>query len=1459
MKKSFLGLFAIAASCVAGWLSAAPELYRYTTVDWFGVSFTNCVVGTPLAVDTGIDYVDGFRSGSWYLLPDSGSAIIAGRGDEKFLAFGSSGDLGAGPSFIARTEASTASQDGYRIDCTAAFPLIEGLPSLPTGAKTAMCLACVDGATNFYASCKRGWVRLFSPGMVIDPKARYGQRATFVSLDGRSYVTYSIKVGGDYVELKDDEGVSRLEIASPDAVKTVEFRGESEVFDLRGVKNQAIDDPTDPGHRGWPLIPGSWFSVLMQDAANGALLAPYTGVQMIGSEYSGMWNVPESGAYEDFNAEVRETDRMRYLCVMPDDRKAVGPMFTAHRAAERTIAQVAFSMRFFSGDNALTATLPTGTKAAMTMTDVAGFPTFYGYTRDGWKELFADGVEAKYLSWYEMLATFEQTKDSLLVGYSVRTANGYVPFSDLAGKTQFEVSGVITQAVQNVEVLGDADVKFLNGTEMATDPKLAYYWIGGNYDKWSDSRNWSHTPDGSPCAEGDLPGPTASVILNADAAIKLDTMMEISNLVVSANITIEGETTVESSYGTDGKVNGLNGDQLVFQGIYGSGTLTIRQIVLRTAADNAVVECDLAVDSETSGLYCGDGQAMQIRGAVAGDGNLIAFQEGDDTGVTFGGNNEGYEATYTETVMNDHDCGRTRLASGDSSFPNARLDLLRSASNTPDSVEAPFGTSGDRYEFGAYNGHLISAQSVPVVIIGSLNEDCAIDGQVACRPIDENHYWSTTLIKVGTGTLTADVSELGAAEIWSGTLNFTSPKPMMENPKQSISFFGGTLKCSPAFDPSAYIRQSSSPIVFDDEGADHEWADSLGESNSGGIVKRGGGTLFLQSIPHYSGPTVIEKGRIVFPFGTSLGEVVVEEGCRLLVDLAGVTPDDGLLFYAASTNWLPARATDLFINIPGGFEIPEPIFLPDGGVLYAQGTHIYTWTGNNRSSDGLYRWSSRGNWADQSGATPPRAPDKGDFVQIPKNKPQVTVDVPAEVWRLSCEEGVPPFNFTTPAMSNDTYAVDNTSVLRMGSGVIPGMTGVGGLSVPEPLVVSVATNEIQSFVGSVTAPMLTKRGEGELVVAGVGSIGSLKIEGGTFKVGTHRDINGIRMDFDADPEYLSKNDSGMIQQWKSSVGNSTLEYAAGAYARPSTAYFGGRSTVYLRPDGAGAYSRYELRPTNFDVQETSKSLFILYHAVAVGDNDYLYADTTASTNSMRIRGAKGSHYWFRPVDVDGEVGFFTGTQYGSKLIANGSDYLTSWFNTPFAKAGIEGVTEALGTFEDGSGFCGAIGELVSYVRQLSHPERLAVQRSLMAKWGLEKEKYEVLSATTACSMNDGTTLDLGGLTQTVANFAGAGSVVNGELLTVDGRVVQTGLSLTIPAVAGTEYQLPGRKSELVLPNGARKVVTIVVPDDCSSSRVFFEGLVNWKKTNEAIEISGPDDEGWYTIVNGGGGSCIIIR
>ena len=101
----------------------------------------------------------------------------------------------------------------------------------------------------------------------------------------------------------------------------------------------------------------------------------------------------------------------------------------------------------------------------------------------------------------------------------------------------------------------------------------------------------------------------------------------------------------------------------------------------------------------------------------------------------------------------------------------------------------------------------------------------------------------------------------------------------------------------------------------------------------------------------------------------------------------------------------------------------------------------------------------------------------------------------------------------------------------------------------------------------------------------------------------------------------------------------------------------------------------------------------------------------------------------------------------------------------------------------------------------------------MQKWGCaDATSCQFIPSTANVTMKSGATLDLGGMTQTVKSFTGAGTVANGSLKTTGDLTVDGG-TLTIQATTGQTYVLSDVEAERLVLTGDAKDYTVKVPDN----------------------------------------------
>ena len=113
-------------------------------------------------------------------------------------------------------------------------------------------------------------------------------------------------------------------------------------------------------------------------------------------------------------------------------------------------------------------------------------------------------------------------------------------------------------------------------------------------------------------------------------------------------------------------------------------------------------------------------------------------------------------------------------------------------------------------------------------------------------------------------------------------------------------------------------------------------------------------------------------------------------------------------------------------------------------------------------------------------------------------------------------------------------------------------------------------------------------------------------------------------------------------------------------------------------------------------------------------------------------------------------------------------------------------------------FNGVVAQMIGFSPAPPLEVRAAIETYLMQKWGCDAAiDNQYLPKTAHVTMAAGATLDLGGMTQTVKSFTGAGTVQNGTLKTADNTVTVTG-DLTIPVADNTTYVIPADVGEIRL-------------------------------------------------------------
>ena len=362
-----------------------------------------------------------------------------------------------------------------------------------------------------------------------------------------------------------------------------------------------------------------------------------------------------------------------------------------------------------------------------------------------------------------------------------------------------------------------------------------------------------------------------------------------------------------------------------------------------------------------------------------------------------------------------------------------------------------------------------------------------------------------------------------------------------------------------------------------------------------------------------------------------------------------------------------------------------------------------------------------------------------------------------------------------------------------------------------------------SFTGSISGSAdLTKTGNGSLTLVGCNSFsGDVKIESGTLKIGGVTSIEGVRYDLDASAEgAFTRDGNGNITAWNSTVGEWSFNYkddnASTYITSDANTLLGGRQAASFQPDyNTTRCSWYTSSKKTANAH--TESLFIAYNVDAsINTSAFLWGQDASNSRAIQYRSSNNTWYWPGNNTLGG---FYRNGTVGSG-ITKGTPSLFAAVDCSMIQ---DNTTEAIGctvnSYKTGgntvnaNGFKGFIGEVVTFDRKLTTEERQAVEAYLMGKWSINNApEYTVIPANADVTMKSGATLDMGGLTQTVTSFTGAGTVANGYLKTTGDLTVDGG-TLTIQATTGQTYVLSDVEAERLVLTGDAKGYTVKVPDN----------------------------------------------
>jgi len=490
--------------------------------------------------------------------------------------------------------------------------------------------------------------------------------------------------------------------------------------------------------------------------------------------------------------------------------------------------------------------------------------------------------------------------------------------TDIHGASHTLDTTAIPSNVFRFGVTDNGDGTWTVGVQAAVAATYTWSPVGNSTD-WTSVANWKVGEQ----VVAELPQSVDTVVFPSENVpeggwvVVLDAQKTVAAVQAAGDVAFSGariqvcdpdsETAAVSGAGTVTLGDGAG----FYAGSDANLTLTLAANMKIEASSDHVAQ----IKGRTSGAGSG-GATIKINGNLTGSGYLEIG--GSRANVTFSGSNSEFAGSVK--VLDDASslsgAHRTTVQfTPGASSANAAWNIVYNYNSTF------LGQTGSSktYYFGELTGEInnsqASSRSASTVELGARNTDF----ELIYKSIAYNGR-QDTIVKRGTGTMTMldGTSAIGTYNIAAGTLYVASKGGA---PINGLTFGGGTLRVRSyeiteneetttyKADWSALIKNSTGPIAFDDDGVDYTWATALDSSNTGGLVKKGAGTLTLAAAPAYTGDTYLDGGTLKIPATAGVKVKTHVEG--MSVRTATETIDD--VVYTVYTLGVP-RATIFMVR-----------------------------------------------------------------------------------------------------------------------------------------------------------------------------------------------------------------------------------------------------------------------------------------------------------------------------------------------------------------------------------------------------------------------------------------------------------------------------------------------------------------------------------------------------------------
>ena len=376
---------------------------------------------------------------------------------------------------------------------------------------------------------------------------------------------------------------------------------------------------------------------------------------------------------------------------------------------------------------------------------------------------------------------------------------------------------------------------------------------------WSEGSNWEG---------GVAPGVGDTAVFNNAAIMTLTEEATVSAMTVNAEVTLRGK---DKRLRAASVTSNAAGKIIVAESLKLAGTAN--------AADDCTWNVPIQIETGVKCTAHGGNHHLILSGSLLGSGELYCDKGDNYCSVKLAGDNKDFKGRVTVGSNNNNRMAFTAATAGSEDA------LFYIEGNATDNGSFYFGS--ETIHFGAFQTEKDAKirtgnDNKSIVEIGAKS---GMDSEIKGATFNQGNASGATtcLRKVGADTtLKLNANNYTTLEVNAGVVAVTGGAV----PTSKLSFGGGTLRYdTDSFDPSAKISDSSSPMEIDTNGRNITYASGIGSSNTGGLVKKGAGTLDVSAAASsYSGKTIVSNGTLKVRFNTAQylpGEYEVEDGGHL--------------------------------------------------------------------------------------------------------------------------------------------------------------------------------------------------------------------------------------------------------------------------------------------------------------------------------------------------------------------------------------------------------------------------------------------------------------------------------------------------------------------------------------------------------------------------------------------------